>query len=86
MTNTSLQSVFCRWHQLRAKYGAKLLARLIQAGWLTPVVRSHRFSLYCLDEVRAADRRLHAGEMPPPLRRDPLHTEHSVHAPAQLRR
>ncbi|ACB77395.1 hypothetical protein Oter_4121 [Opitutus terrae PB90-1] len=56
---------FYRWKELQKRYGSSLLGRMIRARWLTPCVRSHRFSLFTAKSVASADERLASGQLPP---------------------
>lgn len=46
-----------------------ILARMVRAGWLKPVLTEHKVKVYAMDDLSKAVDRLKAGEALPPLPR-----------------
>lgn len=59
---------YIRANELPSAFASPWVAkRVIRAGWITPVVKGKRFTIYLRVDVEAAQVRMERGEMPPPL-------------------
>jgi hypothetical protein len=61
----SVQSPFLRCKEARVMLGGRcILERCERAGWLTPVRRGKRLTLFKRDDIEAAQLRISWGELP----------------------